>query len=277
MAAKKGASLRALDVKALQKHLVEVGNVTRDVLTQEDSYPLSLERVAAAVEAAGDGYKDISVILARPDAALPLLRKAHAAASPGERKLTYAHILAVLGDPSGVLDLLAAVEAAPALDEGWRYTGMGQYGPNMSRLDRLMVALGSTRDRRATGAIIAKLELLKPEDAFSHFRAVALALERLGDPAAAESLAELLSRPGIGGHATTTIQGAIQEARKWPSWNATEPRSNAIRELILSRALFLCGDKDGLARKTLEAYTKDLRGHLSRHAQAILQSRRKLD
>jgi len=188
-----------------------------------------------------------------------------------KEKRIYAHVLAVLGDPAGVETLIAAVEAFDGLDKGWRYTGMGQFGPNMSPLDRLIYALGCTGDRRAVPAIIAKAKLLRPESEFSHFRAVALALERIGDPAAAGALAEVLNLSGVRGHARSAIEDVIEEAKRYPSWNATEPRSNSIRELMLGRALFLCGDRDGLGRRILEEYVKDLRGHLSRHANAVLQ------
>jgi hypothetical protein len=42
---------------------------------------------------------------------------------------------------------------------------------------------------------------------------------------------------------------------------------------VLARALFRCGDYQGVGKKILESYTQDLRGHLARHAQAVLQSR----
>jgi hypothetical protein len=277
MAAREGKGTREIDVRALQRHLVQVGNLKETVLAEEDSYPVSGERIAEAVRGAGEGYAGVSVILAFPEKALPLLREAYRREADGGRRLAYAHILAVLGDPVGVGDLIAAVERMEGLDEGWRYTGMGQFGPNMSPLDRWIYALGRARDRRAVPAIIEKLKLLEPLDEFSHFRAMALALEMLGDPAATGPLVDLLEKPGLRGHATDDIREAIERARTHRSWNATEPRSDAIRELLLGRVLFLCGDRDGLGRRILEEYRKDLRGHLSRHAAAVLESREKMD
>jgi len=270
-AARKDARLRDVDLRSVQEHLVKIGNLPERVLTDQDSYPFPDERIRAAVEAAGDGYRDVAIILANPLKALPLLRDAYRKAESPERKLIYAHILATLGDATGVMDLIAAIQSS-SLDRGWKYTGMGQFGPNMSPLDRLIYAVGCTRDRRGTAPIVEKLKLLEAKHEFSHFRAMALALEKIGDPAAAEALAEAVSRPGIRGHACPTIEGAIERARKFPSWNATEPRSNAIRELMLGRALYRCGDWKGLGRKILEEYTRDLRGHLSRHANAVLES-----
>jgi hypothetical protein len=247
------------------------------VLTDTDSYPITEERVAAAVDAAGAGYDDMAAILTRPDLALPLLRRAYEEATAKDQRLLYAHILAVLGDDTGAADLIAAIRAAQGLDQGWRYKGMGQFGPNMSPLDRLIYALGRAGARHATGVILEKLKLLEASHEFSHFRAMALALEMLGDPAAADPLSELIQKPGIRGHAMTGIDQALERARKYPSWTATEPRSDAIRELILGRALYRCGDKDGLGKQILEEYTEDLRGHLSRHAKAVLESREGID
>jgi len=271
-AAKVGGRTRKIDVRALQRDLVKIGNLKKSVLTDKESFPLPPKKISKAVYSVRDNYKGVAIVLAHPNQALPLLRKAYAAAAAGEHKLIYAHILGVLGDARALPTLIAAVEAAPKLDKGWRYRGMGQYGRNMSHLDSLIYAMGCTRDRRATASILKKLKLLEPNDAFSHFRAMALALERLGDPAAASPLAELLARPGVRGHAISTADRALERARRWRSWTATAPRSNAIRELMLARALFRCGDKDGLGKKILEEYTKDLRGHLARHAQAVLEA-----
>jgi hypothetical protein len=149
---------------------------------------------------------------------------------------------------------------------------MGQFGGNMSRLDKLIVALGRTGDRRATPAVLQKVKLLSAKDAFSHFRAVAMALEMLKDPAAADHLAELLGKPGISGHARGTIARAIDRAGKNTNPNDNTERSKALGELLLARALFRCGDKDGLGRKILREYARDLRGHLARHAQAVLEA-----
>ena len=42
MAAKSGTLVRNIDVRALQEHLVKVGNLTPSVLSDRDSYPLTL-------------------------------------------------------------------------------------------------------------------------------------------------------------------------------------------------------------------------------------------
>ena len=50
----------------------------------------------------------------------------------------------------------------------------------------------------------------------------------------------------------------------------TSLREGSLRELILARALYRCGDHQGLGRQILTEYSKDLRGHYARHALAVL-------
>ncbi|NQT87953.1 FAD-dependent oxidoreductase [bacterium] len=268
-AAKLGGATRKVDLGAVQKHLVDIGSLGENVLSDKDSLPLSKERVAEAVASSAEKFKGIAVVLAHPKEALPLLRKAYANASP-QHRLPYAQILAIMGDPAGLPTLLEAVEGFDEIDKGWRYKGMGQFGRNMSDLDAYMVAAGRTGDRRATQPIIKKVGMLQPTHAFSHFRAVALALEQLKDPAAAEPLAKLIQTEGIRGKALLAVGQAVAIEAKGSSWTATTPRAESLRELMLARALLRCGDKDGLGRKVLEEYAQDLRGHLARHAKAIL-------
>ena len=88
-----------------------------------------------------------------------------------------------------------------------------------------------------------------------------LAAEWLGDPRAARPLAELLQQPEMSGHAVTAIDQRATSAGS---------RLTATRELIIARALYRCGDWEGLGERTLRQYAQDLRGHFARHAQAVL-------
>jgi hypothetical protein len=54
--------------------------------------------------------------------------------------------------------------------------------------------------------------------------------------------------------------------------NAVQTRRESLRELLLARALYRCGDYQGVGKRILESYTHDLRGHLARHAQAVLEA-----
>jgi len=274
MAATADVGTREIDIRALQKHLVEIGNVPESVLTDEDSSPMPTEKIEEAVEGAKDNYKGVAVILAHRGQGLTLLREAYAAAaSSTQDKVTYAHILGIMGDDTGSDELIGAVESIPDWDKGWNFKAMGQFGSNMSRLDSLILALGRTGDRRAGAPILKKVGLLDAGKDFSHHRAVALALESLGDPAAAEPLAELLAKPGMSGHAIQSVEEAKRRHAESPEGlNALKPRRESLREIMLARALFRCGDKDGIGSKILIEYEKDLRGHFARHARAVLRA-----
>lgn len=273
-AAKQGKTPRQIDVKELQKELVKLEIIPERALSDVDSFPMSEDKIAAAVAGYINDKRNAAILLSHPEQASPLLRKAYAAASDND-KLEYAMILAVLGDAGGLDTIVAALERS-TWDAGWRYTGMGQFGGALSPVDRYIVALGRTRDRRALPAILGKLNQLTPEAEFSHHRAVALAVEMIGDPSAAGPLAALLAKPDMSGWQVDDVA----KAQKFTGLNVNEThtRSLSLRELSLARALVRCGDKDGIGKAILTKYSQDLRGHLARHAQAIFdeeQLRRK--
>jgi hypothetical protein len=98
-----------------------------------------------------------------------------------------------------------------------------------------------------------------------------LALETLASPKAAQPLAALLAKPNMTGH----VHADMATAKKLGvggGTNAERTRRESLRELMLARALYRCGDHQEIGRRILEAYTHDLRGHLARHAQAVLQA-----
>ncbi len=272
MAARSNGEVRAIDVRALQRHLVEIGNLPKSVLDDKGSKPLPDKAIADAVASLTRRARKIAPILADPKRSLPMLRKAYARAK-GDDKLTYAYTLAVLRDTTGIETVIAAVERTAEWDEGWNYRGMGQFGAAMSPLDHQLVALGRTRDRRALPAIVAKVATLAAEHDFSHHRAAAMALESIGGPQAAKALADLLAKPAMTGFAHTSVDDAVRLGAPG-STTAVTTRRESLRELFLARALFRCGDRDGLGEKILRQYARDLRGHLARHAHTILQSRR---
>jgi hypothetical protein len=262
-----GSPTRSLDVKALQRQLVEMGNLPDRVLTDTDNFPFPPERIAAAVRAMADNYKGAPTVLAHPQQALPLLRKAYADAG-GKARLIYAHALAVLHDATGLSTLAAEVAESP-WDKG------SATGTRMTRMDRLVVALGWTRDPRALPPLLEKLRQLDNRSSFSHYRAIARALEAIGSPKAAEPLAEVLQRPDIRGRAIHSVEEARrrdQKAMKGATGRYTyRVRNESLRELMLARALLRCGDREGLGEKVLGEYATDLRGPIARHASAVLE------
>jgi hypothetical protein len=268
MAAQSGKSLRDIDIEALQQHLVQKGNLPEKVLTDEDSFPLADSEIAEAVERVANNFERLEIILSHLEGSLPLLKKAYERAETPKNKLAYAHVLAMLGESVGA-EVLAEAVRSREWDKGWNYTGMGQYGASISELDSLIIALGRTRDKRALKPILEKLAQLDASSAFSHCRAVAMALETLRDASAARPLAEVLAKPGLGGHAFTNIEEAGR--RTPPSPTDTSTRNESLRELVLARALYRCGDYSRLGEETLKQYASDLRAHYARHAREVLQ------
>ena len=274
MASRDRSALRAIDITALQRKLIEAGNLPAEVLKYQDSVPMAADAIARAVREAPDDYRAAAVVFLHPDESLRLLREAFET-SDGDRRLAYARQLAMLGDDSGTRLLVEQVLAAETWDQGWNYRGMGQYGNALSPLDTDIVALGMSGDRKAVPAILEKAALLDAEADFSHHRAVAMALERLGDPAAAPALAAVLAKPGMSGHVHDTVQTAMaHDGQEGRYLNAVHTRRESLRELLLARALYRLGDHDGIGQATLQSYAADLRGHLARHARAVLDSPR---
>jgi len=261
---------RDIDIKALQKYLVEKGNLPESVLTDQDSYPLPKEKIARAVEEVIYDYEGIEVLLADPERAMPLLKSAYRKAEDAKAKLAYAHILGMFGDDTGVDTLIKQVESRE-WDKGWNYRGMGQFGASISELDSYIIALGRTRDKKALKPILQKVKQLSAANEFSHHRAVAIALETLRNSSAAKPLAELLQKEDMTGHAYLDIE-TVQETLPRSSTDNTT-RTKSLRELVLARALFRCGDYQGLGEKILKQYTQDMRGHYARHANAILKEK----
>ena len=272
MAAKSGKSVRQIDIKALQKHLVEKGNLPERVLTDKDSFPLPKEKIAQAVERVVNDFDGLEVVLAQLQDSMPLLKKAYEAADSEKAKLAYAHILGMLDEPAGAGTLAEAVRSRD-WDKGWNFTGMGQYGASLSELDSLIIALGRTRSDQALDPTLEKVKQLDTDSEFSHCRAVAIALETLGDVTAARPLAELLKKPSITGHAFTDIDAA--RGRTPPGSKDTLTRNLSLRELVLVRALYRCGDSKDLGEKILKQYARDLRGHYARHARTVLKEKKK--
>ena len=194
--------------------------------------------------------------------------------------MNYAQILGILGDATGVDVMMDSVRREKKWDNGWNYRRWkrgadGRFelvdpGPLLSRLDRLILSLGRAGDQRAVPVIIDKLQLLNPDDDFSHYRSVALALEALADPSAAAPLADLLAKSGISGHEHASMKIALERQKPGSNRDKVQCRQDSLREIMLARALYRCGDHEQIGENILRRYTQDLRGHFSRHARAVL-------
>jgi hypothetical protein len=255
-AVKGNVPLREINIRKLQKHLTGIGALPEDVIYAVDTFPMPEEKVQEAVLQVKNNYKGAAVLLAQPKQSVPLLKEAwrDSEKESGER-LIYAQLLGILGDATGIQTLIEKVRSFDKWDTGWNFKGMGQFGNSMSRLDSFIYALGLSRDRRALPPILEKMKTLEAKHAFSHHRAVARALESIGDPRGAKAIAEVLMKPRMISENTNSLDRGI-----------------ALREITLARALYRCGDHEGLGREILEKFTRDMRGHFARHAWAILNA-----
>ena len=260
MSANSGVAPRQLDVKNLQSRLVAVGNLPASVLDMKDSLPLPDDAFSSAAHRLSNGYDGLAELLTDPARAIVALRK--------EKSVEALHVRALLGDATAAEGLVAALSGR-GWDAGWNFRGMGQFGRSLSEMDGSVIALGATRSPCICGLLDRLAGELDSSSAYSHFRALAIAYESLGDKAGAQPLARLLRLPGVGGHAKAP--GSVPLIPGFANSAADEERSAALRELCLARALYRLGDSGGLARRTLEAYSADPRGTFAGHARKVLQ------
>jgi hypothetical protein len=245
-----------LDVRALQRRLVDVGILAPDVPSHRDSFPVTDKEIREAVTDLSSA-RNVAILFAYPEQGRKLLA--------GDPRPEAALILGLMGCRE-VAPVLAKMVREAAWDKGWNYRGMGQFGESMSRLDAQILALARTRAPEAVPVIAEKILQLGVESEFSHVRAVSVAAILL--PALGAELSGLLAKPGMTGHAQVESLEVIRHANH--DGCETTARNLALKELHLARGVFLAGDPDGRARAILETYAQDLRGIFARHARALL-------
>ncbi len=265
MAGKSGVELRNLDVRALQRHLVEIGAIPEEILSWTDNAQVDDETWLTAVRELADGYKGVSIVLADRARALPALRDAYAKATVPSAKLVYAHVLGILSDATGAETLARQIDGR---DDAIRLNpkGLPAFGRRMSERDSFIVALGRTKSLLAVKPLLAELEKVSGRSAGSSVRALALACEQVASPELAPALAAALRKEGIGGWARPGAAAVMPAG----GFCASPESGRCLRELNLARALLACGDSDGLARRTLEDYARDGRRVFALHARAVL-------
>ncbi len=261
MAAELNGRTRDIDIKALQKQLVREKCLSPDVPHHRDSFPLPEATVQHAVSTLIQrGYSGFDVLLVDPGISIPMLREAYATPSSGRAgRLRCAHVLGMLGDATGVQTLIETVEEFRELDRD----RIDTYFPWVTWLGSYMIALGRTRHPDALQPLLDKLALLqRTEDpAASHYRAVTLALDALGDPRAAPALARLLQSGRLGGEPITQLATPGKAKRD----------KGGRGKLLLAGTLYRLGDHEGLGRAVLTAFTQDLRGNYARYARVALR------
>jgi flavin-dependent dehydrogenase len=287
MAAKLDGCTRKIDIKKVQQQMVKEGVLEPRVIHDRDSYPMSESVIARAVDGArqlsrqhdqsrsiaSESMKALAVILAHPKQSIPLLRDAYEHTPVQNERINYARILALLGDNAGVPTLIAEVDAKTGWDEGYSYTAGRDVGNVFSDLDRLIIALGYSRDPRALESVLRKTDILEPSTVLSHYKAVTLALRHLKDPQAIGLLVRLLEKPGFRGHAITNPIGTEYGAAGLSPRRSFDQLNVAFKEVIITAALYQCGDDQNMGRMILEQYSQDVNGHFASYAQAVLQGK----
>lgn len=280
MAAKQNVSVRNIPIKQLQKHLVKIGNIPQSVVDSVVSFPYSESVVRQAVIDYGQAMnpemagKPLAIILTHREIAKPFLKQAFFEFS-GQKKIAYAKILAVLGETVGVDLLLKELNSFTKWDMKIFQGNMACYAHLPTLQDQIITALACSGDKRVLPALLKKVEELDSSVTLSHHLAIAQGLEKIGDPDACKSLAKLLSKDGISGHVImnkSELKQTLSDDGKKQMW-----RTYAFREIILARALYVCGDYNNIGKNILLAYKNDIRGLFSRHATFILDNKNVLN
>ncbi|WP_099463460.1 FAD-dependent oxidoreductase [Parabacteroides provencensis] len=264
-------SLRKINIRKIQKHLVEKGILPARVLTDKETKTYSdKEFEVAARQVVEERYKGLEILLTDPARCIRIVRKNISGAS-GDARLIYASILCILGNKEFAPVVADAIKAYDVWDEGWHYTASAQFGECMSPLDSLIIALGSTGDASVLPVILEKANQLKLEDHFSHYRAICMACEKIKSPEATPVLARLLTIEGMRYNDIPSYR--IAQTRIVPYVHDISYRNRILKELHLAKSLYLCGDNNKLGENTLSRYACGLEGHYARFAREILTNK----
>lgn len=268
MALQNGGDVRKIELKKLQEMLIADECLPKDAVKFQDPHPLPKKILKKAAHQLA-GYNSASTILfSESSRSIPFVRQEYDQAKNKTDKLVYAHTLAAMGDDYGAATLIQKIKESK-WDQGWDYE-IGFKNP-MSKIDSYIAALGNAGCKTALDVILEKARQLNESSDFSHHRAVALYLENFRSPQAADVLFDLLREPGIAGYAVSDVNELI---KIWELYNYSgkEVRKRNLRELILARALYRCGDHENFGQSILRQYTADLRGHYAKHAAAVLEN-----
>lgn len=268
MSVKTGVTVRNVNMRALQQHLIDMEILPKEVLSMKDSFPLPDSRFVEAAATLANQYQGLSVVLVDYARSVPLLKVAYAKASKPEDRFIYAHVLGMMGQADGENELIEKVKGS-LWDKGWNYRGMGQFNRSVSWVDSYIIALGRAKSKAALPVLFEKAQSLCSTNEFSHFRAVAMALESIGDKSGAPVLGTLLAKENISGY-SIAMSPDLPPIKNYANAEGDKERSACLRELAVARALFRLGDYEGRGEKVLRAYANDPRGAYATHAKLVL-------
>jgi hypothetical protein len=268
LAVRENKPVTGVDIKKVQKYLVDMGNLPERILKEKPFKGYSNKDFTDAARNVRENYRGLEILLTDPVRCMTVTGKEALVATSVNDRIIYASILCILGDKTYASVLADEIKRNEKWDAGWNYTGGGQFGPCMSRLDALIIALGKSFDSRYLSVVLEKARLLNRENAFSHFRAISIATEEMKNRDAVPVLYDMLTAPGMRYNHIESYRDA--RSKTVPDTNDVSVRNAALKELYLARALYACGDKDKLGETVLKNYAKGLHGHYARHASAIL-------
>ena len=257
-----GGDFRRVDVRKVQRTLIDKGSLPSHVLTWEDQADTVTDaELAAAVGTLPDGYCGSEKVFVAKERARPLLAAAYARATTDRARQVYAVMLGLMGDATGAETLAALIDGRQEL---WRRKTFS-YGRSLDVIG-LALAAGRTKAACVEEPIRKKIAALTADSSMTAFRVATLAAEAYGLPALAPALADALKRPGVGGW----VRKDAGELGPMGGYGVGPEIDRCTKELALARALMACGDCEGLGRRTLEAYARDPRGVYAEHASAVL-------
>jgi flavin-dependent dehydrogenase len=275
-------SLREIDIKELQRLLIEKGSLPENVLEMKDNFPYAENLILKAVGEYGEAKnpesagKPLAIILSHKEKAIPMVKEAYKNTS-GESKVLYAKLLGMCGERTGNETLINELRKHDQWSERILQGSMADFAYLPTPEDGLILALGYSGDKSVLPELLKLVEKLDASVPLSHHRFLAMALERIGDESAAKPLAELLEKTGMTGHAVLDIEHSLIGMENNGMGDRTigslQKRSGAIREITLARALYNCGDYNGIGESILKTYQNDMRGIFVRHAYSVLNKK----
>ncbi|MDD2382201.1 MAG: FAD-dependent oxidoreductase, partial [Mariniphaga sp.] len=177
LAVKNNVSPENIDVKELQKLLVEKGNLPDSVLTMGDSFPLQGRIIEQAVHSYGEATnpqtagKPLAIILSHKDKTMPFVKEAYNRAE-GKSKLLYAQVLGMCGEKNGVPTLLKELEKFSGWDEKIFQGSMADYAHLPTPVDALILASGYSGDESAVPVLLGLVKRLNRDVTLSHHRSL---------------------------------------------------------------------------------------------------------
>jgi len=240
---------RKISISDLQQELVECNILPSSELECTDQNITELT----------DTKDDIAAVFANPAAKIPVVKKRFMS----DPNVNDALLLAFLGENVGH-DVISNHISDAQWDAGWEYTGMGQFGASISRLDCCIIALSKICIPEDQNFILPLLKELKPESEFSHIRACALFICAMPDLIYKPVIEKFLRMPHMTGHAVNdlfTNKNVYTQNSK-----DTAERNNQLKEFYMAKALSRCDHKNKIARSILSSYANSMQGLFAQHA-----------